>query len=348
MKTHASDVADFYQQLALLVRSNLALPESLRQLGEYFPKREFQEAIRQIGEMTERGEKFSEAIKRYPQFFHPFHAQLISAGEESGTLPEVLFAVARFARFGQLMTTRVRDILAYPLLTIHVCVAVLLFMSVYVIPGFVEIFEDLLEGARLPYITQLVVSIGAFINAGAPVVVPLYAVFFVFTLWLFTPFVLAHRAMLHVVGLLPGSCRVGHSLDSARLCTMLSTFLRQKMTITSALATASQLVERAGMQKALMRVSEAVKSGDILADAFSREPAIDRLIALTFRHTPEAELSSELMRLGELFEHRVTLAARSATITWTIIAMIMMIFGVGFVIIAMFVPMITIVSHMGA
>ena len=347
MKTRSSDIADFYQQLALLVKSDLPLPDSLRQLGRYFPRRDFQAAVLEVSERIARGATFSEAIRSYPQFFHPFHVQLITAGEASGTLPEILFAVARFARFGQLLTARVRDVLAYPLLTVHLCLIVFFFLCVFVISQFGEIYRDLLDGMALPAITAFVTGVGTWVAVHWWPICPCYAVFLVFTLWIFCPGIAAHRTMLAVVNRLPGSCHIVSSLDAARLCGMWSTFLAQEMTAPDAMRAASQLVERKALRCALVRAADTVTAGGDLVEALSREKAVDPLITLTFRHAPEQELAQELRKLGELFEHRVTLAARSATITWTIMALVVTTLSVAFVVLALFVPLISILGMLG-
>jgi len=347
MNTTASEVADFYQQLALLIRSNLPLPDSLRQLGRYFPNREFQNVILALSERTARGEKFADILRQYPRFFPPFHVQLITAGEAAGTLPEILFAVARSARFAQLMTARVRDLTAYPLLTVHLCFVTFFLLSVYVISGFGAIFADILDGEHLPALTHVVLGVATSIRNAKEFIVPVYLVFLAFSLWLFTPGMRAHQTLLTVINGLPGSLRIVHSLDSSRLCSMLSTFLRQKMPFPTALETTSELVQQRKLQQALSRAAHEVEAGGDLVEALSRERWVDRLIVLTFRHTPEAELPQELERLSELFEHRVTLSARSATLTWAMFAMIFMTLSVALVVIAMFLPLISIITVLG-
>ena len=346
MKTNASDVADFYHQLALLIKARLPLPDSLRQLGRHFPKRDFQKAILEIGESAARGDKFSDVMRHYPEFFDSFHIQLISAGEASGTLPEVLFAVARFARFGQLLTSRVRSILAYPLFTIHMSLIVFTFLSVVIIPEMANMFEEILGRDELPWLTERIVGMSSFVTRYAGVVVPVYVSFLIFSIWLFTPFMAAHRMLLTIINVMPGSCRVIQSLDSARLCTMWSTFLRQNMTVPAAMKTSAQLVERPALSHALLRTAENVESGKSLVEMLSHERAIDNLIVLTFKHTPEQELPNELARLGELYEHRVTLAARAATIFWTIGSLILMSLFVGCVVLSLFLPLIELIKRM--
>ncbi len=346
MKTKSSDVADFYQQLALLVRAKLPLPKSLLELSRMFPTPEFEEVIQRLSQRTGRGETFSEVIRSYPRLFPPVHVGLIVAGEAAGALAETLFAVARLARFQQLLGTRVRDILIYPLLTINVAAVIVMLTSRYVLPSFDEIFMDLLGGGPLPYITQLVMNTSRFVSHWWSVILPCYFALLGFTVWLFTPGLRPHRVLLAIISHMPGSCRIVHSLDSARLCSLLAVFLRQKMPMTDALTSAADLVEQKPLQTALLRAANRIESGADVTSALSGEQAVDNLLALTFAHTPEDSLADELARLGELFEHRVNLSVRTASMMWTMLSFAMVTFVVGMVVIALFAPLVSVCGMM--
>ena len=243
MKTNASDIADFYHQLALLIRADLPLPDSLRQLGKTFPKKGFRDVILSIGENTSRGEKLSRAMMASPQYFQAFHIRLIAAGEAVGTLPQTLFAVARFSRFCQLLGSRVRDIVSYPLLTIHISIVTVLFLGHRVIPKFGLLFEDLLFMTRLPVLTRVVLWMGMLIHNNFLLLCVLYGAFIAFSVWLFSPRISAHRTLMNIVNVMPGSCRIVESLDTARVCNMCSILLEREMPLHQALETSSQLVE---------------------------------------------------------------------------------------------------------
>lgn len=347
MKTRASEIADFFQQLALLVRSGLPLPSSLRQLGRYVPRADFRRAILEIGARTERGEKFSDVLRQYPRFFDAFHAQLLAAGDSSGALPEMLLAVARSARFGETLTTRARDTLGYPLITIHLCAIVGLVLSHWVIPPFGQFYVDLLGGCPLPAMTGFVMNIGHFVNAYFFWFAAAYVVLAVFSVWMFTPGIAAHRTMLAVLNRLPGSWHIADALDGARLCGFWSAFVRQRVPFPDALWTSAQLVERSGLRLALARAAQKAEAGQSPADVLAAEPILDPLIALTFRHTPENELADELAGLAELYDHRVGMAARSATMTWSALGIIFMAVCVGMIVMSLFVPLITVITMLG-
>jgi type II secretory pathway component PulF len=177
-------------------------------------------------------------------------------------------------------------------------------------------------------------------------VVVLYCGLLCFNVWLFMPGLRSQRVMAGIINWLPGACRIADSMDSARLCGMLSVFLQQKLPLPEALRTVSQLVENQRLSRSLIRIADGVAAGGSFMDVLSADKAVDRLVALTFQHTPEEDLSVELGRLGELYEHRVALSARSAAVTWTILVLIFMTVAVGIVILALFLPLLSIITCM--
>ena len=90
MPTRPNDIVEFYEQLALLVRARLPLPEGLRQLSRELTSPELRGAIARMGESTARGSTLSEALAFHPSLFHPFHRRLIASAEHTGALAETL------------------------------------------------------------------------------------------------------------------------------------------------------------------------------------------------------------------------------------------------------------------
>ena len=86
MAVKTTEIADFYQQLALLIQGNLPLPDSVRQLGVNFHRKGFRQALAAVSEATAKGQPLHEALAVWPQYFQPFHVRLIATGEASGAL----------------------------------------------------------------------------------------------------------------------------------------------------------------------------------------------------------------------------------------------------------------------
>ncbi|OGV63806.1 MAG: hypothetical protein A2498_10690 [Lentisphaerae bacterium RIFOXYC12_FULL_60_16] len=340
----STDIADFYQQLGLLIRSNLPLPDSLLQIGKHLPAPDFKQMMQTISERVGRGEKLARTMQDYPHYFDPIHIRLIQAGESTGTLDETLFEVARFSRFCQLIANRMRDIVAYPLFTIHLCLLVVIGLSLTVIPAFQSAVSDMFGYYQLPALSRFILSVGMNIH---DYWIP-YTVFFIClatsSVWLFTPGIKAHRMMMRIINAIPGSMNIIQAMDSARFTVLCAAFIRQNMPLNEAVETAAQLADHDTFRRDLKRVAQQLQSGRSVEDAMANHETIDPLIRLTFTQTPERDLPDALTQLSVLFEHRVTLAMRSASNQWNLTAITLITLLVGTVVIGIFHPITSIMS----
>lgn len=345
MGTTASDIAEFYYQLALLVRARLPLPESLRKLSEHFPQRGFRDTLLRIGERSEQGETFSDILSEHPEYFSAFHVRLLALGEQSGALAEMLGVAARLARFQQLMVINLRNVLAYPMLTVHVACIGVMILGIFVLPRLEAMLLDLyaeegMMSAAMPPITRFVMGVAGVISAAAPVVIVLYLIFLGYTIWLFLPGRASHRAALWLIDRLPGSWRVLESLENSRICTMWGIFLERGVPMADAMGMVAGLLDRPALRAAMERAQSAVRDGRDVSEALFEEPAVHRMIGLTLQHSPEAQVPEDLQGLGELFDHRFAAAAQGAAALWSVFAFILMVLMVSAVGIALYLPIV--------
>ena len=215
------------------------------------------------------------------------------------------------------MVSRMKEVAAYPVVTLYVAGLVSSILSIVVAAIFEPARYDFLEGRDLPLLTAWVFAVAGFIRSHAIAILALYLGMLVLTVWLFSPAAGALRVLLRLLDSLPGSSRMTRSMDSARLCLSLSALLRQRMPMPEALETSAQLTEGLALPAALRRIADGLRAGGSLADLLSAERAVDALVRLTFQRTPEGELPDELARLAELYDHRLALSARSAVGAWT-------------------------------
>ncbi len=347
METQSVNIGDFYQQLAMLTKAGLPLPASLEQIAAEVRGGELQRVLGELSRDTAQGRSFSDVLARHPQLFSPFHVRLIAAGETNGTLSEALFAAASFSYFNYYMTSQARQVFMYPLLTFFAAAGVFIFLSVSIIPGFSEMFNELLAGCPLPGLTVLVLRISAPMATYKIFVLAGYAIAMVFCIWLFCGGTTANRTLLRLMGRLPGAWRISQSVDSARFCSLLRVFLRQNVPTADALSATAGLMGDQHLAAALERVAQAHAEGQGLVAAMEREPALDVLITFAVRQAPEDELAEELGRLAELFEKRVLLSSRSAVAFWELLCLVLMTVTVGIVVISLFLPLITIMGKLG-
>jgi type IV pilus assembly protein PilC len=344
MPSASTATAEFYYQLALLLRSGLPLPDSLRQLAPGIDVPGLKRLVEDAGEQTAAGTALSEALGRHPRTFDPFLVRMVEIGEQTESLPVMLLTVAQLARFEQFLVASLRSILAYPLLAIHLALLVAIGASFYILPHFASVVGEMMSWTLVPALTRAVFYAGDLICRAGPVVVALYLVFLAFSVWLFSPVRSAHRAMVFFVNVMPGTWRISGTLDAARMSQMLGNLMQRRVPASEALHFAGSMVSGPPLAAALHRCADDVERGTPFKEAVANQAEVDRLVRLTVEHCPEDQLPSELVSLGELYEHRVMLSVKTASAAWTVVVLVAAIVAVSTVVISMFLPLVQIVG----
>lgn len=335
------EVAEFYRQLALLTKSSMPLPETLRNLAEASSSRRFKEELRKLADETAKGRSLSDAMAERPELFPPFFAKMVKLGEGSGALPAVLSELACLARVNFQLATLARDILFYPVVTVLFALLVLIGMSHFVVPQFGIIYEELLEGAALPGLTQLVLRISNLIHGNIAVFSILYAATVVAALWLLSGSSSSNWALLRVSRFLPLSEMVFYNFSMARICSLWSVMMKRGVPDSEALGCIASLSEQPELEFALARAAGACAKGKPLAEAIEAEPDISRLLFLCVANNPEASLPEEMERLSALFKERGYHGFKRVGAVWDILTISGMAIVVGGVALFLFIPLIS-------
>jgi type IV pilus assembly protein PilC len=347
MRTNNNDIADFYRQIALLLKSGLPLPDSIYQLGINFNKPDFKAVLLELSEDTSKGETLASTMKKHPDYFTEFHIRMIEAAEKSEMLPETLSEIARTSHLNLQLTSMVREIAISPVFTLWFAFIIINTLLAIITPQFKVIFQEMLGGEPLPLLTELILSIGEIFVQYQPFFIGgciLYPIFFI---WLFGGGIFAKRLFIKIVSFFPGAGNIFYNLDMARLCAMWSVLMKQNISAVEALDTTKSLIESRRISSALQRISESADKGVPLVEAIEDEKVISSMIPLTVKHVPEKELPDELANLAILFREKASTATRNAGAVWEITLLILLASTVGTIVISMFMPLISIIKKLG-
>ena len=150
------------RQLATLVQAGLPLLKGLKMLLEQEQNPALRAALSGVGESVESGSTLSEALGQFPDVFDKLFVNMVKAGEAGGVLDVVLVRLAEFMEKAERVKNKIKSAMVYPLVVLVVAIGILMFLMTNVIPKFKQIFEDLLDGAKLPPLTRFVVDISTF------------------------------------------------------------------------------------------------------------------------------------------------------------------------------------------
>lgn len=151
----------FSRQMSTLINAGLPLVQSLRNVNDQTENKAFKIVINKIIADVEGGAKLSESLAKHPRVFNNIYVNLIAAGEISGNLDKALERIAFQQEKDAEINAKIKGAMAYPAIVVLVMVGVVGFMIVKVLPQVEIIYEDI-EGATLPLLTRVLLSISHF------------------------------------------------------------------------------------------------------------------------------------------------------------------------------------------
>lgn len=157
------DVAQFARQLTTMMRAGVPMVQSLELIGAGHEKPAMRELIIKITKDIESGEDLAGALSNHPLYFDDLFVNLIRAGEQAGTLEDMIDKVATYKEKTERMKAKVKKAMMYPIIVIIAAVVVSVIMLVWVIPTFKDIFAGF--GADLPAFTLWVIGLSEWLQA---------------------------------------------------------------------------------------------------------------------------------------------------------------------------------------
>ena len=163
----SQDINIFIRQLSILIHSGLPLAKALNSLSRQTNNKYLKSIIEDVESQIRKGESFHKALSKHSKIFSPFFINIVRAGEAGGILDETLNRLAELRDREQDLTSQLRSALAYPILLIVISLATIFVLLTFVIPKFVEMFEEL--GQILPLPTRILLSVSNFFSNFWPV-----------------------------------------------------------------------------------------------------------------------------------------------------------------------------------
>ena len=187
-KADMRELAVFSRQFATLVASGMPMLRALHTLEEQTEDELIKEAAAGLRSDLEAGSTLEQAMSRHPQVFDRLYRAMSRSGEESGRLDEALDRIAYQVEKTDALRRQVKSALMYPALVFGFAAVVLIAIVAFVIPVFAGIFKDLGEengeSAALPLPTQICVSASEAITGYWFVILPLMVIGgFAFVQW---------------------------------------------------------------------------------------------------------------------------------------------------------------------
>lgn len=335
----------FNQELLVLLRSGLPIVQVLDTLIEQMEAGFFRDALTDIREDIKSGSGLSDAFIKFPQFFPSLYVAAVKAGEKTGDLPETLSRFMVYQKRVEAIRAKVRSASFYPLLLTSAAALVVVFLMVFVVPTFSQIYAD--ANVELPLMTRLLMSFSGLIKNFWYLLLLAGIGGFVSVKMLLR----SSRWRLKIDQLklvLPffGGLQIDYALSG--FCRTLSTTLASGTPLVTAMQMSRGTLNNLSLEKEMVLAIRRVEEGTSLSDSLERSEFFP---ALSLRMISVGETSGSLNEmLGEVAEYYESEVERRLTrLTTMIEPMLMMTMGllIAFIIVAMYVPIFQLAGTIG-
>jgi type IV pilus assembly protein PilC len=328
----------FARQFATMIGAGVSVVAALVTLEEQTDDKYLAEVIGDVRFDVEAGVILSQALARHPKVFNRLFVAMVEAGESSGTLDTVLQRVATQIEKETQIKRRVKGAMVYPAVVITFAFLVLTFMLMFIIPVFVNVFDQL--HGQLPTPTKIVMHASYALRHWWFVIFPaIAAAIFGFRRWKRTERgrQVWDRFKLKI------PMRIGdvvHKIALARFSRTLSTLVSSGVDIIKALEITGATSGNWVVEQATATIRTRVHEGVPVSEPMQEDPVFPAMVGQMVKIGEETgELDGMLGKIADFYEDEVDASIQSLTSIIEPILMIGVGVMVGTIVISMYLPM---------
>lgn len=325
----------FTRQLSILINAGVPILECLEILQKQEQNMALKKTVKSISMQVEEGKSLFDAMSQQ-QGFDKLYCALVKAGEAAGILDSILVKLAEFLEKAEKLKKQVKGALTYPVIVVIIGIAVVFGLMTFVVPQFVGILKE--SGQQIPWVTQVVMDISAFFQS--------------YTLLLIAG--LVSGAMLFVNSIRTREGKIqwdrftmkaplfGQLIIKGNLSSFtrtLATMLAAGVPIIDSLEICIDTLDHTQIAKDLSKVRLAVIEGKSITEPLSRityfPPLVTQMIKVG---ESTGNLDQMLIKVADVFEQEVEELV--GNLTKLIEPIILVVLGgmIGFVLVAMYLP----------
>ncbi|HOE63693.1 MAG TPA: type II secretion system F family protein [Candidatus Sumerlaeota bacterium] len=335
-----TDLTSFNRQLSDLISAGIPLVKALTIIVNQTANESLREIVATVSSDVQGGDTLAAALSKHPAVFSKLYCAMVKAGETGGMLDAILERLAEFSETEDEIKSKIKSAMAYPAIMLVAGMGAIVILTTVVIPKIMAIFKDLNQA--LPGITQLLINIIDFFSSywymiiGGGIVGGIVIYKFLHTdegktYW--------HTLQIKI----PMVGNVIVKREVARFARTLGSLLKNGVSILSSLEITREVMANKLVQAEIIKVSENITQGSGIAAPLKGSKIFPSVVVNMVAIGEETgRLHDVLLRIASSYELQVDRSIK--TLTSLIEPLIILLMGavVGFVVIAMLLPIFTI------
>ena len=372
----SKDLTAFTRQLSILQDAGLPILRSLRILGDQAKPGRLKYSLEDTCEAIEGGDTLSEAMAKCPKCFDRLYVNMIKAGEAGGALEVILQRLADFKERAESLKRKVKSAMIYPVVVVCVAVGILTFIMIKIVPSFQSIFEDF--DLDLPVLTVYLINVAEwcqnywYLIPGIPIAIWL-------TIKLIRKFKHGRIGWDQFIIKMPIFGQLVEKNIMARTSRTLGTLIASGVPILEALNITRETAGNAIFEKMFAKISERIREGDAIAAPMKeysrlsfhpvaaffwfcfiggpigllmymlkyRQRVVDDIVVNMVDVGEETgELDTMLYKVADTYDEEVAVLTDGLTKLMEPLLIIFLGGAVGFIVIALFVPLVDLINNL--
>jgi type IV pilus assembly protein PilC len=326
----------FTRQLAVMIKSGLPVVEALTALQEQTDSKNLSKIIGNVVQDIKGGTNLSQALAKFPTVFPPIYTNVVKSGEQSGKLEEVLLNMSDQLEKDYDLVARAKGAMIYPAIILTALIGVMFFISFFIIPQLNEVFSEM--GGELPITTKILLKTSMALRQYAVFVfIGLSILAFILRRYIKTP---SGQLVYDQIKLkAPVFGLLMKKLYMARFSRTMAMLISAGLPMLEVIKTSGEVINNAVYKKSFQTMADQVENGIQLSKILNEDknfpPMVHHMISIGEQ---SGKLDYVLDQLATFFEKEVDNTTRNLSSMIEPLLMVVMGFGVGFVVISVMGP----------
>jgi type IV pilus assembly protein PilC len=341
-KVNNADIVIFSRQLSTLVSAGVPIVQGLNILEAQAENPAFKAVVTALRSDIEAGLSIADAMRKHPQAFTELYVSMIKAGEVGGILDTILERLSGFLESAEALRAKVKSALMYPMVIGGAAMLITAFLMIFIIPVFKDIFGGF--GADLPAPTKVVVWISDTLRAYFPHI----AVCIGGIVWAVKKYAKTEKGIkkLDSIALnLPVFGILLKKVAIAKFTRTLGTLIKSGVPILQGLETVAKTSGNKIIEEAIYKSRDSIKEGGRISDPLKKANIFPPMVIQMISVGEETGgLDGMLNKIADFYDQEVDTAVKGLTSMIEPLIMVFMGIVIGGIVIAMFMPMLSMSS----
>jgi len=331
------DIVIFTRQFATMIDAGLPLVQCLEILEGQTENKVLAKAIGEIRQAVEAGSTYADALGKHPKIFNDLYVNLVAAGEVGGILDTILGRLTGYIEKNMKLKKQIKAAMVYPSVVMTVAIGVITVLMIFVIPMFAKMFSDM--GGKLPVPTQIVMNISYFMTSRKMIYLCIGIGAVIFGI---KRFYATKKGMVLMDGWFLKMPIVGNLLRKiavSKFTRTLGTLMGAGVPIMDGLDIVAKTAGNKVVENAIIATKNSISEGKNLSEPLAKSgvfpPMVTQMISVG---ESTGALDAMLAKIADFYDDEVDNAVDALTAALEPALMVFLGISVGFIIIAMYLP----------